>query len=563
MRPLDDRALQAILRRYPKDGRGFFSKSEIIRGYRFLRSKGAAPTAGEDFVERLRMKPVRTQSGVTPVTVLTKPYPCPGRCVFCPSDVRMPKSYLSDEPGAQRAAEHQFDPWAQTTSRLLTYHNTGHPVDKVELIVLGGTWSSYPESYQRWFVARCFEALNEFSTAYVPDLGLRDDFDVDYRQLARRHPRGNGRGRYNEIVARFTEGIAEEKRDDVSWRDLNDLQRRNETAQARCVGLVLETRPDAVDLDEVLRLRRLGATKIQIGYQSLDDEILRLNQRGHDVDASKRATKLLRCAGFKIHGHWMPNLYGSSPERDRDDFERLWSDPALRPDELKVYPCSLLESSELMEHYEAGRWRPYGHEELLSLLAGCLAATPRYCRITRMIRDIPGTDIVDGNRVTNLRELAEERADALDGGRSEIRSREVRDSKVRAQKLELRDTRYATSVGEERFLEWVDGEDRLAGFLRLSLPDDVSPVGEIAESAVVREVHVYGSVVGIGDDGPGRAQHSGLGSRLLEEARRIAKESGYADLAVISSVGTREYYRARGYVDGELYQHRSLDREPA
>ncbi|MDX1384620.1 MAG: radical SAM protein, partial [Thermoanaerobaculia bacterium] len=285
---LDRAALQEILRRHPKDGRGFFSKSELVRGYRWLEALGAIESDGA-LLARLQMKPVRTRSGVAPVTVLTQPYPCPGRCIFCPSDVRMPKSYVSSEPGAQRAAEHRFDPYAQTASRLASLHNIGHPVDKVELIVLGGTWSTYPEGYRLWFLARCLEALNDFDPVVAATTGspaARVDFA--FEEVTAAVDGGRLDRTYNDVLrGLLARGAAPD--DAGNWEGLETQQRRNERARCRCVGLVLETRPDHLDSAEVVRLRRFGATKVQIGYQSLDDAVLRANRRGHDVAATRRA----------------------------------------------------------------------------------------------------------------------------------------------------------------------------------------------------------------------------------------------------------------------------------
>ena len=570
----EERDLEVLLRRHPKDGRGFFSKSELIRGFRALRPGSAAEPA---FVERVRMKPVRTRSGVAPVTVLTKPFPCPGRCIFCPSDVRMPKSYLSSEPGAQRAAEHQFDPYRQTLSRLRSFHHTGHPTDKVELIVLGGTWSSYPEAYQIWFILRCFEAMNRFSATTAPQ--ARDplahfDPEVDFRELdetvegamlaaTEASDDGDAANRsYNQVVSDWTSAhplaADQARRQAADWTELAAAQRANETAATRCVGLSLETRPDRLDREEALRMRRLGATKVQIGIQSMDDEVLALNKRGHDTARTRRAIRLLRGAGFKIQAHWMPNLHGSTPAKDREDFDRLFRDPDLRPDELKIYPCSLIESAELMAYHRRGAWRPYTRAELLDVLVHSLGATPRYCRLTRVIRDIPGTDIVTGNRTTNMRQVAEAEAGERRVVCRDIRAREIGGRPVDPGRLRMRRTEYEASSGRETFLEFVDAEDRIAGFLRLRLaaesPD--AAVTELAGRAIIREVHVYGAVVGFGERGEGRSQHVGLGRRLIAEALALAAEAGFEHVAVISSVGTREYYRRLGFVDGELYQHR-------
>ena len=553
---VDPATLQRLLRRHPKDGRGLFAKSEIVRAFRHLRRKHGWDVDEEGFVERLRMKPIRTLSGVAPVTVLTKPFPCPGECIFCPSDVRMPKSYLSDEPGAQRAAQHRFDPYSQTLSRLFAYHHNGHRVDKVELIVLGGTWSSYPQGYQRWFVTRCLEALNDFDPERRDRTHWRAD-GPDYAAVAETVDGRSLNRTYNRIVSDLGERLGD-RDEEAAWSAVEAAQRRNEGAIARCVGLVLETRPDRLDLDEAVRMRRLGATKVQLGLQSLDDRVLALNRRGHDLAASRRAMTILRRVGFKIHAHWMPNLLGSSPARDLADFRRLFKDPHFRPDELKIYPCSLIESAELMAYYEDGRWRPYEHDELLEVLTGCLRSTPEYCRLTRVIRDIPGTDIVAGNRRTNFRQLAEEEL-ARRGERSrDIRAREIGERPLGTSVVELRRLDYGSIGGREVFLQAVTPSDRLLGFLRLTLPAAAGPLPELAGRALLREVHVYGMLVGLGHRRGGRSQHRGLGRRLVAWAARIARRSGFTHLTVISGIGTRAYYRRLGFVDGELYQHLPL-----
>lgn len=580
---LTGRALDQLVRLHSRKAGRVFGRDELIQAYRAFSAEGVLPPVDAGVLERLRMKPIRTSSGVTPVTVLTKPYPCPGECIFCPSDVRMPKSYLSDEPGAQRAEQNGFDPYLQTMSRLHAYYNTGHPTDKIEVIILGGTWSFYPETYQIWFVKRIFDALHDFGS------GLDRSAEVwqALRAQSQLHPeRNTGRVQLNgaqldqtynqvvqslyraemlrsrELAAAIAAGQRERTLADeyATWDELTAAHRRNEEAACRCVGLVIETRPDHLDEAEVLRLRRLGCTKVQIGFQSLNDDVLRLNRRGHTVAATRRAVRLLRRAGFKIHAHWMPNLYGSSPEADIADYARMFDDPDFRPDELKIYPCSLIESAALMHYYQTGAWRPYTHDELLSVLTACFLRTPEYCRLTRVIRDIPGTDIVVGNRMTNFRQVVEAEL-ARRGQRSgDIRAREVRFRSVSAEALTLDAQRYAVSTGEEVFLQFITADRAIAAFLRLSLPADASTplTPELEGAAIIREVHVYGQSVELGVTAPGRAQHAGLGTQLIEHAAALASEAGYRKLAVISAVGTRAYYRKRGFEDGDLYQIRAL-----
>ncbi|MBI2379067.1 MAG: tRNA uridine(34) 5-carboxymethylaminomethyl modification radical SAM/GNAT enzyme Elp3 [Deltaproteobacteria bacterium] len=545
LEPPTERGLSKIVRLFPrKDGR-VFSKQELILGLgRFGKDLGLEPSF---ILDKLRGKPIRTQSGVAPVTVLTQPYPCPGRCVFCPNDLRMPKSYLSMEPGAQRAAQNSFDPYSQTLSRIRALAANGHPTDKIELIVLGGTWSSYPLPYQIAFVARCLEAMNLPDDAKQPapppdpTQTLPAGTEVDGARI--------GRGTaYNDLV-----GLVTAPELAATWPELERAQRANETSRHRAVGLSLETRPDSIDEAAAITLRRLGATKIQLGVESTNDEILALNQRGHTIEQTRRAFTLLRRAGFKIQAHWMPNLLGATPATDFEDFERLFSDEALRPDELKVYPTVLVNSAELRKHADSGAWAPYDDETLVPLLASVLERVPRYCRVSRVIRDIPAHDVVLGTKTANLREVAERHTHRQGRRLVEIRSREIKSSIP--SELELRETRYGVSSGAEVFLELVTPGDALAGFLRLFLPSLSSYVDELGGSAIIREVHVYGPVAAFGEHDPAKSQHRGVGRALVAEARARASAEGHERLAVISSVGTRTYYRGLGFEDGVLYQH--------
>ncbi len=553
--------LDTILRRHPKTRRGFYSKTELLAGYRALAPGSTGLLDERRLLDRLRRKPIRTASGVAPLTVLTRPHPCPGRCIFCPNDVRMPKSYIASEPGAQRAESHRFDPYRQTWSRLHAFRQMGHDVDKVELIVLGGTWSHYPEAYQVWFVERCLAAMSDFG-AGIDARGEHTPTLPEFRDARLEPDRGDGGRRYNRSVsALLAQGAPTTlRRPDAraAWRALETAQHRNEAAAVRVVGLVVETRPDAVDEAEVHRLRRLGVTKVQLGIQSLSDRVLRLNRRGHDVDASRRAARRLRRAGFKLHLHWMPNLLGATPESDRDDFDLLCTDPALRPDELKIYPCSLIADTELVDHHRTGRWQPYAPERLARLLADCLERAPRTMRLTRVIRDIPSNEILAGNRFTNLREVAERELAARGGRAVEIRAREIRRAPVEPSALLLRASRHATDVGEEWFLELVDRHDRLAGFLRLLLPAGPPPFAELESAALVRELHVYGPALALGERRDGSAQHRGAGPPQVAAAVERAAAAGYARRSGVSASGPRPYYRRLGFEDGRLYQHRSL-----
>ncbi|HRN67570.1 MAG TPA: tRNA uridine(34) 5-carboxymethylaminomethyl modification radical SAM/GNAT enzyme Elp3 [Promineifilum sp.] len=512
LRPLTGKRYNRTMQTFARRGLPWLSKGQVLAAYEQLCTDGRLEF-DPDVRAHLQMKPMRTQSGVSVVTVLTKPYPCPGQCIFCPTDVRMPKSYLHDEPGAQRAERHHFDPYAQTASRLRALERIGHPTEKIELLILGGTWSSYRRDYQEWFVKRCFDALNGFEAA-----------------------------------------------------SLAEAQTANATAQRRNVGLVVETRQDRVDIDELRWFRTLGVTKVQVGIQTLDERVLTLNKRGHDVQSTRDAFRLLRLAGFKIHGHWMANLLGATVASDIEDFGRLWSDPAIRPDELKLYPCMLLPNAELHDYWLRGEYTPYTEEEVVEVLAECKAQVPRYVRLNRVVRDFPTTNVVAGNKKANLRQIAQEKLREEDRPCRCIRCREIRRDAIYFEDLELRDLVYQTDATTEHFLSYettagFPHEDRLAGFLRLSLPDPGidHPLPELIGHAMIREVHVYGPALNLGDDSRGEAQHIGLGTRLIERAKAIARAGGYRHMAVISAIGTREYYARLGFELNGLYMTCALD----
>lgn len=578
---LSRKKVDQLTKKHPLPDGSVFTRDQLVRAYRELAGSHGIAALEANVLKQLQMKPMRTMSGVTPVTVLTKPFPCPGTCIFCPNDIRMPKSYLSDEPGAQRAERNFFDPYLQTYNRLQAFKNIGHPVEKIEIIVLGGTWSYYPEAYQRWFIKECFRAMNEFGikddrarietqyqtmeAAYHDALvhAPSNDPAINKSTLHSREIQGEDINKtYNQVISELY--VAPERKagfdayQSASWEELEAEQLKNETTECRNVGLVIETRPDNISEEEVIKIRRLGCTKTQIGFQSLNDEVLSLNKRGHDVAATRRAVGLLRQAGFKVHAHWMANLYGSSVELDKADYLTLFNDPDFMPDELKIYPCSLIGSAELMQYYKKGLWQPYEYTELLDILTFCLKNTPEYCRLTRVIRDIPSTDIVEGNKLTNFRQIAESALEKAGEYSQDIRAREIRGQEYQTTSLQLIEVRYETTVSHEIFLQYVlpstDRPPKIAAFLRLSFPKKDSFIDELKNAAMIREIHVYGQSVGLSKKESGASQHGGLGKQMIERAQELSREAGFAKLGVISAVGTREYYRNRGFKDGQLYQ---------
>lgn len=551
-------------------------KLELLTYYRTVRDEageawrswGISPEEDRQILRVLKLKPRRTASGVATITVVTMPHPCSSACVYCPNDIRMPKSYLADEPACQRAERCFFDPYLQTRARLDLLESNGHVTDKIELIVLGGTWSDYPQDYQLWFISELFRALNDDGSAaeqrmlerraFYEECGISDDSaELAEQARALQDSVTAGSCSYNQAIAQLYAGEAWQKARSIQTASIGELEeqhRINEDARHRVVGLCVETRPDLVDDASATFMRRLGCTKVQIGIQSLDQRILDLCGRRVTVERIAGAFSCLRLHGFKILVHMMANLPGATPESDMREYRMLVEDPRFLPDEIKLYPCVLVESAALGRLYEHGAWRPYTEDELVGVLAADVCATPAYVRISRMIRDISSGDIVAGNKKTNLRQIVDAR-EAETGARiDEIRSREVATGEVDASQLHMERLPYATAVSDERFLQWVGDDGSIAGFLRLSLPHGTG-------IAMIREVHVYGRVAEIGGVEEGGAQHVGLGRQLVEEACAQASAAGYGSIRVISSVGTRGYYRKLGFRDDGLYQIRTLRAE--
>lgn len=547
-------------------------------------SWNVTPELEERFIRSVRMKPRRTASGVATITVITRPHTCSSNCIYCPCDLRMPKSYLANEPACQRAELTFFDPYVQVAARLQALHQMGHSTDKVELIVLGGTWSDYPESYQYWFIKELFRALNEWPNSpshiqerlnWYTSFGLQNSEEALSSFVAEQQAAVfDDTATYNQAFHKLYDTSQPHQNAwsqmQSTYDELVEQQHVNETAAARVVGLVIETRPDTITPDNLRMFRQLGCTKIQIGIQSTRQEILDANQRQMNVAQIKRAFSLIRLYGFKIHSHLMVNLLGATPEADKRDFKTFVTDPGFLPDEIKLYPCALVSGTQLVQKYREGAWQPYAKDELVDVLVQDVLATPPYVRISRMIRDISATDILVGNKHTNLRQMVEQELAAKDIARrvQEIRFREINQQQVRAAELTLQDFAYTTAVSDEHFLQWVTADNKIAGFCRLSLPHwdkltagtcDVTANELLVQpgQAMIRELHVYGQALSLGSEGMS-AQHQGLGQKLLAKASSIAAEAGYTSLNVISSIGTRAYYRAQGFTDAGLYQQKAL-----
>jgi len=498
-------------------------KLEVSRAHRVDIPKNseilaaARPEERERLRRILQVKPTRTISGVAPVAVMTSPAPCPhGICLPCPGGpahpFKSPQSYTGEEPAALRAREHEYDPYRQVQARLEQFLVLGHHIDKVELIVMGGTMTARPLDYQRWFVASCISAMNDFPRAGLPPAPGEEDLEA--------------------------------------------IAAANERAGVRCVAITFETRPDWCRREHIDRMLAMGVTKVEIGVQHLDDSILAYNRRGATVADTVEANCLLRDAGIKVGFHMMPNLPGSSIAEDRRMFAELFSDPRFRPDFLKIYPTLVTPGSEIEALYERGEYRPYDEEELIDLIADAKSLLPEYVRLQRIQRDIPAKLIVAGSRHSNFRQLAGQRLRERGLSCRCIRCREVgRMPEPAAPSISV--LTYASCGGTEHFIS-AGTDEVLIGFARLRFP--ARPYcTEVADAALLRELHVYGSVVPIGGAATGEEwQHRRYGNLLLSRAEAIAAGSGYRRLAILSGIGVRPYYRKQGYQREGAYMIKSL-----
>jgi len=503
--------ISRILTLPPGDAAVVAAKIEICRKYALHAvPKNSAilavarPEEREALRKILLVKPGRTLSGVAPVAVMTSPAPCPhGKCLPCPGGpdhpFHSPQSYTGEEPAAKRAREHEYDPFRQVNARLEQFEVLGHRVDKVELIVMGGTMTARPVEYQEEFVSRCIEAMNTY-------------------------PGGSPAPEHIAVPV---------------------VEAANESSPIRCVAITFETRPDWCKREHIDRMLELGVTKVELGVQHVDDAILAYNRRGCTVEDAVAANTLLRDAGLKVGFHMMPNLPSSSIEADKAMFETIFSDPRFRPDFLKIYPTLVTPGSEIEDLWQRGKYSPYGEAELVDLVAYGKSLIPEYVRLQRIQRDIPAKLIVAGSKHSNFRQLAQNRLKLLGKRCRCIRCREI-GRLPSIEEAEIRVLQYEACGGQEFFISAVSG-DSLIGFARLRFPSQVYRP-ELGGAALLRELHVYGSLVPVGMDADAEEwQHRNYGRALLARAEEIAREGGYAHLAIMSGIGVRPYYHRQGY----------------
>ncbi len=493
----------------------------ILSVYRdLIKKKKNKPN--KNFEELLKKQKTRTLSGIASIAIFTKPYKCPGKCLYCPSQPKMPKSYLNDEPAVMRAILCNYSPKKQIETRLEALNICGHKTDKIELIIMGGSWSAFPKSYQNNFVWRCFKTANEFN---------------------------HGVKSYKLKVK----------------SNLTTEQKRNEKAKHRIIGMTLETRPDLIDEKEVIRMRKLGATRVELGVQSVYDDVLKFNNRGHLVARTILATKLLKDAGFKINYHMMPNLPKSNKEKDLQMFEELFSNSSFQPDMLKIYPCVLTKNSKLFKVWKAGNYKPYNDKEIVDLLIKIKQNIPKYVRIMRLGRDIPANDIVAGNKMSNIRQVVHAKMIEQNLICKCIRCREIKNEILNIKYLILRRHDYFASGGKEIFLSFEDIKlNKILAYLRLRIPSQYFShekhfVKVLNNCAIIRELKSLGQMVEINQKNKKASQHKGLGKKLMREAEKIIiKEFKLDKIAVISGVGVRGYYKKQGYKFKDSYMIKNI-----
>lgn len=506
----------------------------IEAGRQLERNKKNLTPHSSFFIQKyLTKRPTRSLSGVTPLTVLTKPFPCPGKCVYCPNEPGMPKSYLSNEPAAQRAKMNKFEPVRQVIMRIKALEANGHLVDKIELLILGGCFNAYPKSYQKSFIKKCFDVCNSFrsdSRGFIPP------------------PTKN-------LVAAF---------------------KKNETARYKIIGVTVETRPDMINEREIKWFRDLGITRVQLGVQHLDDKILKLVKRGHTAQQTIEATKLLKQAGFKIDYHLMPDLPGATPKKDLVMFKKIFTDENFQPDQIKIYPTVVNKYAPLYRWYQLGKFKPYTPNQLLDLLIKVKQIIPYYVRINRLIRDIPKESIVAGNKITNLRQLLVEKMKQNHVKCKCMRCREAKENVADIKKAKLFIQQYQASGGLEYFISYESPKrDKLYSFMRLRINNHIHEadglaVGlpEIKNAAIIRELHTYGQLLPVNQHlcsggftpppSKSAAQHTGFGKRLMQIAEDLTKKHNLKKIAVISGIGVRPYYRKLGYKLQETYMVKNL-----
>lgn len=503
--------------------------TQIIERYNELLKQKLVPET-DLFRKVIRKRWVRSLSWVTVISLLTKFFGCPWKCIYCPTFEDLPKSYIPNEPAVQRAQLNEFDPILQIHNRLRALEVTGHKIEKNDVRIIGWTWSVYPKAYRDEFIKWIYDAFNTYDEMkdYIETTDLSSDKFASFKLKA---------------------GYWLKKS-----KTLEEAKKRNETSRLRVIWIAIETRPDWVTLEEIKSLREYWVTRVEIWYQTTIDEINELNKRWHWNAESVAATKMLKDAWFKVVAHMMPNLLGSTPELDRKALREVFENPDFRPDELKIYPMVVTDKAELTKIWQDWGFKPYDDETLINLTADLEEMIPEYVRLNRTYRDIPASEILAGSHLSNLRQLVEEKLHKKWVKLVDIRHREIKDKKNDPKNAEIHTFGYEASDGKEYFLTFEDKEDRtIFSLLRLRLPkiDENNKIYELLPelkgAAIIREIHTFWDQLSIGEAGSVFGQHLGFWKKLIEESENIAKKAWYKKMAVIAWVWVRWYYEKRWY----------------
>ncbi|MBR0271217.1 MAG: tRNA uridine(34) 5-carboxymethylaminomethyl modification radical SAM/GNAT enzyme Elp3 [Methanobrevibacter sp.] len=492
--------------------------------------------------DTLKKKPTRTKSGVAIVAVMCHPHKCPhGRCLYCPESDIAPPSYTGEEPAALRGRMFEYHPYVQCFNRLSQLKKIGHPIDKVELIIMGGTFPSRDLCYQEWFVSQCLKAMTDFGLI----LENNAEFEID-----------------KPLIREFEKDILKTY-PPSDYVLIDDVQLANENSKVRCVGMTFETRPDYCKKDHINRMLDFGVTRVELGVQTLSDELYTKVKRGHTIADVIESNQLLRDSAIKVAMHMMPGLFVGQKE-DLKMFKQLFSDDNFKPDMLKIYPCLVTEGSELYDMWKEGIYSPYTDEEAVELIVEIKKILPKWVRTMRIQRDIPSTLIEAGVQKSNLGELVYNKLEEHNINCQCIRCREIGHKKT-SRNYTLEDFKlfkesYNACGGEETFISIEDiNEESIAGFLRFRIPSENTFRPEITDkTALIRELHVYGNMIQIGDKNPSIGQHTGFGERLLREAENLAIDNDKDEIAIISGIGSRNYYRKFGYERKGPYMAKKL-----
>ncbi len=521
---LDKRRTEKIRNQITKDYASTPPRNiELVQAYHTLIDKGTVE-ANDFILNQIIKRRVRTLSGIANITVMLKAFGCPGKCIFCPSQPGMPKSYFSNQPAMLRAVRNDFNAYQQVKARLSGLKLQGHDITKIDIRTAGGTWSSYLDDYQEHFIKSIYYALNE------------------------------GAGKPQDLQAVEA---------DLAKYSLEELITKNETANSRCVGLWIETRPDWVTKQEIRKLRRFGVTGIELGIQTTNDEVNAFNERGHGLKESIQATDLARSVGLKICHHLMPNLPKSTMESDLQTIYDTFSNPGLKPDYLKIYPCMVVPYTKLAKMVKADPTlhRAYQDPELYQILKQTKLAVPRYCRIIRILRDFPSDLVLQGSKTLNMRQLL-----AQEGVKCQcIRCREIKSCQFDPTQTQLTIENYTVNQGQEHFISInTHDSDQLIGLVRLFLPNaelrHQQFIPTLKDSAIIRELHVYGQQKTLNQNYKlqSNSQHKGFGKKLMASAENIASQKGFTKIAVIAAIGTKQYYQKLGYQKEGSYMTKTL-----